>query len=456
MTALPLRLRAILFSLLLGLAFGSVPALADVGFVPSGTLVSSLTRKLPVDPDKVVIAGDKAYVIGTSPDGGEILKLDAATLEIQGARALPFAAGDMAVGFTGKFLYVIGNHDGETALVVLGEDLDTLGRLVTPALVASPSLSLAEDNVLIVAGILTDATDGTVVAIDVTDETDPFLVPDLLPLDISYIGSTGAWLDNGPQRTVFLNIGVLSSLVAFGVGEKGSTEYSEINFGDDDGIDEPLTTLAQMPRRLCRGDGTEASFLIADGESETLLLAAFDPLFKSLDVLGSIRTSLSVAPGARHRTLPGTDIPEPTSLLASSCDQGVVWVGNLNSREIEQFAVNPRLLSFEKVGEFRLPGRPSGLAISETGGFGLVVSGEDHTITLFQSGDGGIIGSAAGRELQRLLTERGYSVGAIDGLVGARTLSAVSRFEGRNDVELDINGDLEGALQIIQSTPAER
>lgn len=456
MTALHLHIRAILCIVLLGLPSGFSAALAGEGFVPAGTLVANLTRKLPVNPDKVIVAGDKAYVIGASDKGDEILKLDAATLEIIETRALPFDAEDLIAGFNGKFVYVIGNQEGETALVVMGDGLESLGRLVIPSAVASPSLSLAENDILILAGILTEDVDGTVVAIDVTEATDPFLVPDLLPLDISYIGSTAAWLDNGPQRTVFLNIGVLSTIVAFGIGEKGSTEYSDISFGGGKGIGEPLTTVALMPQRLCRADNTQASFLIADSQSETLLVAGFDPLFKSLDVLGSIRTSLSLMRPAEHRTFPGTDIPKPTSLLASSCNQGVVWLGNLDSREIEQFAVNPELASFEKVGEIILPSRPNGLAISETGGFGLAISDENDTVMLFRSGDGGIIGSAAGRTLQRLLTERGYSVGAIDGLVGARTLSAVSRFEVRNDVQLDVNGDLEGALQIIQNTPAER
>ena len=154
-------------------------------------------------------------------------------------------------------------------------------------------------------------------------------------------------------------------------------------------------------------------------------------------------------------SFPDSKVLRPTSLLGSSCDMGVVWISDLNALEIEQFAVNPDLKTLEKVGEIPLSNNPGGLAISTTGNTAYVISGQPWAITRYGSGGNEVSGTDSARALQRLLTERGYPVGVIDGRIGDKTLAAIERFQEQNKVSLDLQGDLEGALETLQNTPMQ-
>ena len=61
-----------------------------------------------------------------------------------------------------------------------------------------------------------------------------------------------------------------------------------------------------------------------------------------------------------------------------------------------------------------------------------------------------IIGNESVRELQRLLTEMGYSVGSIDGLIGANTLKALELVEDRYLVKLDARNNLETSIDNLR------
>lgn len=69
-------------------------------------------------------------------------------------------------------------------------------------------------------------------------------------------------------------------------------------------------------------------------------------------------------------------------------------------------------------------------------------------------------GTETARTLQRLLTEKGFSVGPIAGQIGVRTLEAITRFERNNNVTLDISRDFKRAFETLRqpqrSTPLSR
>jgi hypothetical protein len=181
--------------------------------------------------------------------------------------------------------YVLGIQDGKSQLVVLDAALELLGELTFKAEIAYPTLSLAEGNILLVAGVRTKQADGALVIVNVTKPTEPAICADPIPNFYKSMEMTNVWLDNSKQKTVFAHVSTLPTLGAFRVNEKGVVQHPNISFGSKQSNFEPLTTVGFMPGRLCRGDERQASFLISSSNNKVLLLASFDPDFKSLNVL---------------------------------------------------------------------------------------------------------------------------------------------------------------------------
>lgn len=450
-------LSAVLICFAIGTARDSSGAEPDTQFVPIGTLVENATESLPLSPSRVVALDEDIYVVGTAGDVDQILHLDSTTLEVLDTFELSFLPTDAIVSFDGQFLYLVGERDGAAQFLILSRTLEEQGSLEGLEAIAHPSLSEAQNGVLVVGGMQPGKHYGVLFAVDVSDPAAPAVIPDLLPDDYNLFGVAGAWMDNRDEKTVFLNTALSPALVAFGIGEKGTTEYADISFDDKSGIAEPLRVLAFMPGRLCRSDeiSKQASFLMSSALNRTLFLATFDPYFASLDLLAKTQISLQYRTPVDGPTYADPHDFMPTTMLVSSCDQNVIWIANETSTEIEQFSVNPASQSLEKVGQISLGYLPTDISIATSGSTAFVISSGRETISRFESDGGEVSGTPAARDLQRLLTERGYPVGAIDGQIGAMTLGAVKRFEDRNNLTLDVQGDLEGAIKQIQDTPTE-
>lgn len=441
-----------------GVLINSTPLAAEEisDFVPTSTLVEKTSKPLPIQPTKIAIMDQSAYVIGNLNGDNRILQLDGTTLNIVAETAFSFVPDDVIVSTNTMLLYVIGKtQEGQTRISILDDALTELATLRTAVPVAHPTLSLSDDKLLMVAGLSTDEADGVLLAIDVSNPAAPKPADILVPDTYNLFGIADAWLDRSAEDTIFVSTGALPTLLAVGIGEKGIREYADLSFSNASRFEQPLTTVAFMSSDACGVNLERSSFLVASNSNQSLYLVTYDPDFKSLDVLARTEASLLKPDRSINATYDGSDILLPTSLLASSCDMGVVWLGNLNSSEIEQFTVNPVLQSLEKVGEIRLDSPPIGLVVSKTGGAAFAISSRTQSVYSFQSGDGAVLGTAEARTLQRLLTERGFPVGAIDGQIGAKTLSAAERFEERNQVDLNITGNLGNALSIIQSIPSK-
>ncbi|MGO8468333.1 peptidoglycan-binding protein [Rhizobium leguminosarum] len=436
---------------IIGLHFWPAAATADSdgSFEPTATLVNTKMQQLPIKPSKIIVAADGAYVIGKADDSNKILKLDVATLEVAAERALDIAAEDVVASSDGEFTYVIGRRGDATTLLVLDAELETLGELALARPLASPSLSLAETNLIVVGGMRTEAAEGAFFVIDAADPGEPVL-EEHIRVRAATKGVASAWLDiKQKPPTAFLNSASGSGLVAIGVGEEGEREYGRVSFGNISVT--PFTVSALMPNRSCHEKKSSSSFLVTSDSSQILLLAEYDPIYRSLDAVSASQTKLALGP-----PLPLSKANVSTRLLATSCDQAVVWVGDLNSVTIDQFSVNADTNVIEKVGSIHLPSSPNGLAIDPLGRFALVISSIDDTVTLFQQDGGSISGNSLVRQLQRSLLERGYSIGAIDGEIGSKTKSAVKRFEQMHNLKIDITGDLNSAVEAIQSVPPVR
>ena len=446
--------RALLVIALLG---SPVAAQQGADFAPSGLLAEDKARTLDITPTRVLALNSSVYVLGTQGEGHLLLHLDAQSLEPARTVALPFRPDDMVASRDRTRIHVIGQpDDGPAHLLTFDQDLEPLGDFALPVPVAHATLSLADGDRLLVGGLPSGETEGALLAIDLTEPDAPRMVDGMLPETYNLFGIAGAWLDNSRGATLFINTGLLPTLVAVGIGGKGVVEYADLSFADDSSGQAPLTVQGFMPSQLCRNDAERAAFLLSSEAGSSLYLALYDPDFNSLDIVSRSEFALPMLPAAPGTYYQGTGIPTPNSLLASSCDLGVVWIGNRNSREIEQFAVNPQLMTLEKVGEIALSAAPDGLSMTDAGRAAFAISSGARSITRYHSAGADVIGTDAARNLQRLLTERDYPVGAIDGQIGKKTLSALERFEKQNGITVDIRGDLEGAIDtIIRTAPLD-
>lgn len=444
--------------LMAAIAWIPAPLEAEIqsGFVPSGLLTQEVEQSLPLDPKKVVALDDAAYVIGTGDDGAQILRLEGPDLEITATRSLGMEPGDAILSEDASLLYVIGTaQDGATRLQVLDLALTPVGEMTSTVRLAHPVLSLVQGQRLLAGGLPTSTVEGGLVAVDLSDPSSPTPIPALVPETYNFFGIAGAWLEDVHTPTIFISTALLPTLVAVEVGPKGVTVLAELGFSDGSYEQRPLTVFTRLSSRQCPEDTELTSFLVSSNINQNLFLAIFDPDYRSLDVVSRTESNLRLNAQSAFESFPDSKVLRPTSLLGSSCDMGVVWISDLNALEIEQFAVNPDLKTLEKVGEIPLSNNPGGLAISTTGNTAYVISGQPWAITRYGSGGNEVSGTDSARALQRLLTERGYPVGVIDGRIGDKTLAAIERFQEQNKVSLDLQGDLEGALETLQNTPMQ-
>ena len=429
-------------------------AKADV--TSTGTLVIDKTVELDVAPTGIDVVDQFVYLTATIEEGHQLLKLDAGELETLATFDLSFEPEDILVNRRNTRVYVVGSEDGTAKVAVLDDALKLLGQADLLQPVAYPSISLSGLDTLLVAGMQTPEVPGVAIAVDVANPETPAEMVGFIPNDYNQFGATGLWLTGREKPVVFMNTGLLPTLVAFGISAKGIVEYGDVTFGADEYQAQSLTTLGLMSDQICPEENSNPLFLISTPKNDALFLVSFDPAFRSLDIITNTPTIPDEVHDEKQETYEGTKTAIPSALLDTSCNRKTIWLGNRHSTEIEQFALNSQLQSFEKVGEIELLEAPTSLAVSVSGRNAFTISNGARTITKFKTGDGEVIGTEEGRTLQRLLTERGYPVGAIDGQIGVKTMRAAQRFEEQNGIKLNINRDLEEAIKKIESIQVQK
>ena len=429
---------------------------------PASTLVLNQTVDLPIAPTGVVVQDQSTYVIGDADGVYQILQLDSDTMEIVGTRNLQFTPNDFILSYDGKEIYIIGKRDDYSELVILGSSLELIGHTSLSRPIAYPKLSLTKKDALVIAGMATRKNEGGVIIVNVAEPSLPFEVEGTFPEALSTLPVTGAWLGNSEEPVLYLSAGTFPALVAYfgnlkrGFGTRSFTEEASSYLTDAD-TKQPISlkVRAMMKQGICRKKVKQDSFLVASPGTNSLYLLLFDKKFRSLDVVARTPTSSLTFSGVDQEKYINSEIPVPSILLDSSCDFGVIWLGNRYSSVIKQFTFNREIQSFEKIGEIRLPVPASALVIDKTGKAAVAISTSAKTISRFHSGSGEVLGTEARRKLQRLLVERGYLIGAIDGLIGEKTIGALKLLENNNKIALDINRDLEGAIKAIEGIPTE-
>jgi hypothetical protein len=411
------------------------------------TLVRGETAKLQLAPAAIAVEGGSIVVVGTIDSNQRgILKLTADDLAQQTLRDLVFPAEDVAIDRESGIIFTVGNDDTSTMVQSFDANLEPLGHLRLDQQLAAPMLRISAPGHLLVGSVRTPESDGAIVSIDTTDPAAPRIADDWLPK--LWHGSIGLWLDEA-TKALFANTDQGARLIALDV-ESGAVT-GEISYSSKSPDLSPLAVHGLVGNLPCRA-GAPASFLVASSLLGQLSLIEYDPNFRTLNVL-------AIAPGVisprnAAETFRGTSVIRPVGLIGSSCDQSVIWLGQRNSRTITQFARGPGFTALDLIGTIDLPFVPTALSVSETGDYAVAISETDWSIARYdrepEAGSTGVLGTAAVRELQRMLTGSGYPVGVIDGMMGPQTRRAIEEYAKSRKIDLPDLNDPMAVLETLQ------
>ncbi|RUM13466.1 hypothetical protein EFD56_27815 [Rhizobium phaseoli] len=432
------------------LALSPCPSLADDIFVPESPLSNGTAKRFDFQPT-VVAASDRFLVVagGLDEKDGHIAILDPQTLSVIHQIEPRLLVEDIVVNANGDKLVLAGFNGVSTELAVYTDQLEELSRLDLERLVGYPQLSIDDDGIVALAGQKT-AIASPALSFYRLDGGELVWRRDF-PSELKY-GSRGAWIDT-KSKLVLVNNATRPSVTAydFNSGRRVAT----LQVQSENSRDLTPYSVFGLVGSEC-GGSAPASLLISDGSSRVSLVD-FDPLFESFDVKAAINVRLRLLPGTRLETLKDTSSVKPPALLASVCDQSVIWVANSFSNEIAQFSRNPLTSDLEKVGSLGLPGLPNAIALQPKGLYGYAVLKTAKSVVSFQrsaanSGAKPIVGDDKIREIQRFLSAKGYLYGSIDGLVGPSTVKALEVIGKRYGVELDVRSDPAATLDKLKTT----
>ncbi|MCW2307999.1 peptidoglycan-binding domain-containing protein [Rhodobium gokarnense] len=390
--------------------------------VQTGTLLPNQPVSMPIEPLGLEVAGAQIFVMGN--DAGTdstVMRFASEDLEKPARVDLDFTAFDIALSETGDVLFVVGIQEGKPVLESLSSDLKRLGKLTLDDDLVWPTLSYSATEQLIIADLKSNKKG--LLFVDIANPKNLRHAPRLF-FDTS-IGISEVWWDP-TSEVMFANAAQSPMLITVDTSQKRASGFLAWRSTSEN--PSPLAVHGWTGAHSCR-KGASSSFVIAASLTGYLALVDYEPISQSLD-------TLSVVPGVgkkvENRFYEHTDIIRPANLIASSCDQSVIWLGYQSRPEIVQFSRAQNSTTLDKIGEIRLPFVPTDIAIDPSGAFAVAISRERRLIVRYDrrgENDGtGITGDPEIRKIQRLLSERGYPVGYIDGIAGPRTYKAASEF----------------------------
>lgn len=404
-------------------------------FEPAGIFTPDDSLRLPIRPIAMAQGGEALFVAGYGDYGpGQIIRIDPASLQITARADLDYAPAAIGVSPDGSMVAIAGARQSSSALTLLDGDLNRLGALTGLPRLRAPSVNVAgNDRVLLGShNALTGAERGFA-AIDISNPTQPVFDENLSGIG-AYRGVTQGWMD-WQNSVLFLNTVAEPALLAI---DRSSKTLNEFRPREKSAAGSGFIVHGVTADYRCATGGT-SSFLLADGDSAKLTLARYDDYFNTLEVLSTVQTS----PRANLR---------PRYLLASSCDRGVIWVGDAASRQVSQFALNTDIGALEKIGGFSLPASPDDLLLMSDGGFGFALNQRQRQLYRLAPGQA-VLGNDDIRAVQRALTARGFSLGAIDGVEGELTTRAIDIFEQQSGVAVGTTPNMQHTLQILNEAP---
>lgn len=414
----------------------------ELGFVPTHLLFRPTS--------------DHAVAIGPQVGGSQILTLDSVTFQQKHLDEVSYNVTAAVFTADGKILYVVGEQGGSSFASAVRLDEPGPKRVTTVSLdgkVSLPSLSVDSSGRLFVG----DASAPTVTAIPsyVFDLTLTKNLTEIRASDYGaeivqpYGGSRSVVVsDSLDLMFVVANDSPAVSAIELRGRNKVSDEYT--SDGPSDGAS-PVPLSLSGPYTYRRSDqGDTTSLLVASHFEDTLTVLDVDPLFRTLDKVATASVAHDLVPGASIRFLAGTRLVPQSALVASSKDQTTILSGNLYSKQLVQFARTD--YGLERIGVITLEAPPTNMAISQDGTRALVSLLARAMLISLEADTAGPFAENEDREkvrqLQRMLSEMGLPVGAVDGVQGPATDRALVRLQTNTGLEFPLD-DLDRAIEVV-------
>lgn len=423
-------MRSLALILLLSL---SAPAMAAE---PQPALSQTDTGSLPVAGKALAMSGDGLVVAADEQDAGRLLLLDPISLRIMADVALDAPVQALAARDDLPGAVVLTGRDGAVTLRRFGAGLAALGRVPLGRL-DQPAVSLTAGGEVVIA-----AWGGDSYAMVVGADDQP------APVGASYETSrplSAAWIAG---NVAYFNAATDMRLSA--INRETGTSYSEYQVSFKDGRSVlPFSVAPLLADRACR-DAYQTEFLLGDAELGLLTLLRADAERGILRQIAEASIDTREPLGSRGAVR-----------IASSCNGAAVWLAGASSHTLSQFSVVREGERLEQVGTAALPGPAAALALDWDGKSGWVLLRDSPQLLRFALSQGEpppLPGRDDVRELQRLLSEKGYSVGAVDGVIGDRTLRATSLVGRSTGQKLDIRTQqgIAATVDTLKNLPASK
>lgn len=402
-----------------------------------GALSETNSADLPVAGKLMALARDGLAIAADDGDAGLVMLLDPLTLQVRARAGLDAPVLALAARDDRDGLAVLTGRDGLVTLHRLDAGLRRQG-MVSLGRLDQPGLSLTADGRSVVAARAGDLSFAVFDAAGRPDDDMRKTYEAAQPL-------AGAWV---ADDVAYFNAAAEMRISAANLDSGISYSEYQIYYKDGRSL-QPFSVAPLLADRQCRA-GYETEFLLAHADPGLITLLRAD----------AERTILrQVAESAVDTREPSRD--RGAVRIASSCNGAAVWLAGAGSSTLSQFSVVREGDRLEQVGTAPLPGPAAALALNWDGESGWVLLRDRPMVIRFELSRGEpppLPGNDAVRELQRLLSERGYPVGAVDGVIGDRTRRAATLIGRSIDRRLDLRTEqgLNEAIKTISELPASR
>lgn len=425
-----------LYAMLTLLSFAGAVHAGD----PQAALSETASAPIPAIGTEMRLAQDRLIVGAGQGDATLLFSLDPVTLELLDQAQMPDSLLAMAARDDLDRVAILSlGGTGTVTLDMLDASLRPLASTILGPL-ENPALSLtAEGRVVISAR----AGGEYLQVIDADGKT-------RLPLPKIYEATqplSGAWVSGG---MAYFNAATEMRLSA--VDLTSGISYSDYHtFFKDGRAIQPFAVAPLLADRVCRHPNP-TEFIVADDERRVITLLRVN------DATGSLipTSEAMVAPREAH------DPAAPGGMLvASSCNGAAIWVAARQGNSLTQLSAVREGDRLEQVGTARLAGPPVRMVLKWDGLSGWVLLRDQPVVTRFeliQAEPPPLPGDSSVREFQRLLSERGYPVGTIDGIIGERTRRAGSLLTHQTGVTLNFENTrgLEAAIETLRDMPPQK
>lgn len=444
-------------SLLAGL-IALVPAPARTAmisdFISTIPLTSRTDIVLPFEADMALVLPDGRLLLamtrrpGTDA-GGRLIAYDPQTNRQSEEIDLPHDISLVQINSAGGFIYAAGNQGELFHITRANLQNRNLSTHIQAGAIARPALAISDDGTVFLGHRDTNA-----VSIILPER---FLPPERAKAEFAANGDGyGLGLRYSGPGNVY-SLGASSDAGILFVSDTNEARLSAVDvkgkqvivdqLGYADAKDPqsiPLVVQAQTQAASFSQAGPGMALIAADARRSRLLLVDYNPSFQTLDPVSEVGFRLSAPP------LPDDKTGSPLLVDASS-SQSVIVLASRTGRGLRVYGRNGS--SIEAGPEFAdLPESPLSLDVSADGRMAALMLSDRKTVSLLREDSTVTIENQAEaiRALQRQLTELGYPIGVVDGILGNKTNRALQHAlqqpDGTPTLPFDLNAMTEAQI----------